>query len=120
MIQDGVREFDGYEFTTRRPPSDRRTMRACIARKSRQRRSLTLRPIQATDRETGGFHHPRASRQRVQKHAAVGFDEHARVEDHDDAAVGLGADQPAEALLQLDDGFGKLILVERAAAPGCG
>ena len=59
---------------------------------------------------------PRAIRQRVQERPPVGLGQDPRVEDHDDAAVGPGADQPAEALLELDDGLGHLVLDERVAA----
>ena len=60
---------------------------------------------------------PGAVGQRAQKRPAVGLGHDAGIEDHHDAPVGLGPDQPAEALLELDHGFGNLILDERIAAP---
>ena len=58
----------------------------------------------------------RAVGQGVEEGAAVGLGQDARIEDHDDPAVGLGADQPAEALLELDHRLGDLVLDERVAA----
>ena len=64
----------------------------------------------------GSLDDPRAFGQRLQEGAAIRLGEDARVEDHDDAAVGFGADQPAEALLELDHSLGDLVVDERVAA----
>ncbi len=73
---------------------------------------------QRVDARSGTEHvdHARAVGQRVEEGAAVGLGQDAGVEDHDDAAVGPGADQPAEALLELDDRLGDLVVDERVAA----
>ena len=52
--------------------------------------------------------HHFTSGQRVEEEPAVALGLHPAVEDHDDPLVGLGADQPAEALLELDDRLGDL------------
>ena len=62
------------------------------------------------------FHDPRASRERAEERPAVGLRQDPRVEDHDDPPVGLRPDQPAEPLLELDDGLGHLVVDERVAA----
>ena len=45
----------------------------------------------------------RAGRQGFQEGASVAFGEDPRVEDGDDAVVGLGANEAADALAQLED-----------------
>ena len=57
-------------------------------------------------------------RQTFEEEAAVALGAHARIEDHHLAGVVAAADQPAEALLELDDRFGQLVLQERVAAAG--
>ena len=58
----------------------------------------------------------RALRQRFQKRGAVAFRQHAGVEDDDDAAVLLRANEPPDALAQFQDRLGQRILGERIAA----
>ena len=62
------------------------------------------------------IHELLALRQRLQEPPAIPLGQHARVEDDHDARVGLRADQPAEALLQLDDRLRHLVVEERLAA----
>ena len=50
--------------------------------------------------------------------AAVALALDAGVEEHEDAAIGEGADEAAEALLEGDDGVGNLIVEEGLAACG--
>ena len=67
------------------------------------------------------FHDPRAVGQGAEKGAAVGLGHDPGVEDDHDPPVGPGPDQPAEALLELDHGFGDLVFHERVPSPwhGC-
>src|SRR3954451_15698420 len=51
-----------------------------------------------------------AGGQRLQERPAVAAGAQARVEDRDDAAVAVPADQPAEALAQLQDGRRQRVL----------
>ncbi len=53
---------------------------------------------------------------RVEERSPIRFCEHTWIEDYDDPAVGFRADQPAEALFELDDRLGNLIVGERIAA----
>jgi len=61
-----------------------------------------LRPDFFHQRSTGGH--------REQKILPVRFGQDARIEDHDNPVVGLGTDQSSDALLELEDGFGQLVL----------
>src|SRR5215831_17867004 len=68
------------------------------------------------DRMRHGVPVLRAAGKRIEEQAAVGLGQESRVEDGDEAGVGLGADQAAKALLELDDGLGELIVAEWDAA----
>src|SRR6185437_15906077 len=57
-----------------------------------------------------------AGRQRVEKYFAVALCRDAAVEQDDDPAIGLAANQPAETLLEFDDRFGDGIFHERISA----
>src|SRR5260221_3975279 len=57
-----------------------------------------------------------AFRQRAEEGATVTLRQHARIEDDDDPAVLLRADQPAHALPQLQDRLGQRVFGERIAA----
>ena len=63
-------------------------------------------------------HEPRGG-QALEEAPPVGLLDQPAVEDGEDAAVGGGADQPAEPLLQHQDRHRHLVLVERVAARGC-
>lgn len=54
----------------------------------------------------------------VHEPGAVEFLHHAGIEDGDDAGVGLGADEAAYALAELEQGFGQGIVAEGIAAVG--
>jgi hypothetical protein len=58
----------------------------------------------------------RTLRQRLHEGAAIGFGHDPIVENDDDAAVGLGANQTADALPKFQDRFRQRILGERVAA----
>src|SRR5262249_48111704 len=59
---------------------------------------------------------PPARRQRFQEVSAVALVQKPGIEDYHHAAVGAGADQPAKALLELDDRLGNLQVQEGQAA----
>jgi hypothetical protein len=59
-----------------------------------------------------------AFRQRLDEEFSVWFGDDSRVEAYDGAVVGARANEPAEALLELDHGFGQLVVAERIAAGG--
>ena len=54
-------------------------------------------------RERGEF----GLRQAVEKQSSIAFREQARIEQRDEAAIGLGANQPADTLPKLDQGVGQ-------------
>src|ERR1700761_8002218 len=56
--------------------------------------------------------------ERVEESGAVARGADARVEQHENAAVGEGADEAAETLLECDDGLRDLEVVEGIAAAG--
>ena len=62
--------------------------------------------------------HSPALRQRFDEQPAVGLRDDPWVEADDGATVALGADEAAEALFELDDGLGQLVIAERVAAGG--
>ena len=63
-------------------------------------------------RECGEF----GLRQAVEKQSSIAFCEQARIEQRDEAAIGLGANQPADTLPKLDEGVGQGEFVEGTAA----
>ena len=60
-------------------------------------------------------------REAVEEHTAVGLGEDAGIEDHHAAPILGGADEPTEALLELERRLRHLILHERipAGSPDC-
>src|SRR5690349_16187570 len=66
-------------------------------------------------KERGHVRHvprPREWRQGFEERAAVALADQARVAQHQHAAVGLAADEPADALLQRDHGLRQLFVAE--------
>src|ERR1043165_4120080 len=61
-------------------------------------------------------HLDRALGHRIHERLAVLLGENAIVQRHNDAGVGLGADEPAHALAELEDGLRQGKLAERIAA----
>ena len=61
----------------------------------------------------------RTGRDRQKKPRAVVLAEHPRIEDHDHPTIGLRPDQPANTLLEFQDGFRHLVLVEPISSSPC-
>jgi len=76
---------------------------------------LGLMLLRRGSRITVYFNAP-TSRQRLDKQLAIPLRLHAAVEDHHDPPISLAADEPAEALLELDHRFGHRVFHERVAA----
>ncbi len=64
----------------------------------------------------GSFWSGRAEEEAVEEGGAVAGGADAGVEQHQDAAIGEGADEAAKALLEGDDGLGDLQVVEGVAS----
>lgn len=68
--------------------------------------NITVSPPKFESQARGGSYDlDRAFRQRLHEGAAVGFSHDAIVENYYDAAIGLGADQTADALAKFQDRF---------------
>ena len=75
-----------------------------------------LDSLKMLDRRTAVFQRSAGITAGSLKRCARRLGQHARVEDDDDPVVGFGTDQPAKALLELDDGFRHLVFDKWAAA----
>src|SRR5262245_31749493 len=103
------------ETTGHRLPATQRTREACGRRLSiigslpEELRHRGQHLVRWPDRQTGG-------RKGVEEHFSVLLADETTIRDHDDTAVVVGSDQPAEALAKLDHRLRKRIVRESASA----